>query len=170
MDVFLPSKEHDPHRLCVACPGKSCTSYDLCEECHDWAIEHCNEVAEYVEKLSLQCKRKKERKTKSSSSFYDFSPSIPVLLGQLPSPAGSRVVTVCALSSSVCAVTYLEVGLAITAAPFVPLLTVTPVEPSCKQHRVEDPKERERMMLEFEDCWVSGKSTPRPGSSSAPQP
>ena len=36
---FLPSKDHRPPRcLCIACRGKSCTSDNCCEECHDWPM------------------------------------------------------------------------------------------------------------------------------------
>ena len=66
--------------------------------------------------------------------------------------------------------TYAIAGPAVTAAPFVSPPSVTPIEPSRKQRRVTDPKERERMMLQFEDWWASGKSTPWPGLSSASQP
>ena len=139
---FLPSKEHDPHRLCIACRGKSSTS-------DDWPDERCRHVADYVEKLSLQHERKKVRKTKSSSSsFYGFSPSMRFPLGQLPSPADSGVVTMSASSSAMCAVMYAVAGPAVTAASFVPPPSVTPVKPSRKRHHVTDPKERERMMLE----------------------
>ena len=69
----------------------------------------------------------------------------------------------CASFSSVCAVMYAVVALAVTVALFVPPLPVMPVKPSRKQLRVEDSKKREHMMLMFEDWWVSGKSTPRLG-------
>ena len=60
--ILLPLKEHDPHRLCVACRGKSCHLDDCCDEYHEWSEERCRSVSEYVEKLSLQHERKKERK------------------------------------------------------------------------------------------------------------
>ena len=77
---FLPSKEYDPHRLYVACRGKSCTPDDRCEERHEWSNERCKSVVDYVEKLTVQRERKKERTTKSSSSFSGFSPSMPITL------------------------------------------------------------------------------------------
>ena len=92
---FLPSKEHDPHRLCVVC-GEILHFDDRCEECHDWLDEQCKRVADYFEKLSLQCERKKERKTESSSSSFFSFPSMPKPLGQLPSPVSSGVVTMLA--------------------------------------------------------------------------
>ena len=70
---LLPSKEHDPHRLCIACRGKSCTPDDWCEDCHDWTNKRCKSIADYVEKLTLQCERKTTGKY-SSSSFSGFSP------------------------------------------------------------------------------------------------
>ena len=160
---FLPSKEYNPHRYCVACRGKSCTPDDRCEECHDWPHERCKSVANYVEKLSLQCERKKDRKTKSSSSssFSGFSFSTLVPLGQLPSPAGSGVVTTLAFSCVICVVMYAVAGPAVTAAPIVLMPSVMPVEPSLKLRCVTDPKERELMMLHFEDWWASRKSSPR---------
>ena len=119
-------------------------------------------VADYVGKLSLQ----HERLTKSSSSFSSFSPLMP---GQLPSPADSRVVTMSASPSAVCAITYAVADPTVTAATVVSTPSVTPVEPSCKRRRVTDPKERELMMLHFEDWWASGTSTPRPDPSSSSQ-
>ena len=168
---FLPSKEHDPHRLWITCRGKSCISDDRCEECYDWPDKLCTRVADYVEKLSLQRERKKERKTKSSSlsSFSSFSPSMPVPLDQLPSPVGSGVVTSFASSSAVCVVTYAVACPAVTTAPFVPPPSVTPIEPSRTRRHVTDPKKWELMMLEFEDLWASGKSTSRSCPFSASQ-
>ena len=78
---FLPSTENDPHRLFITCHGKSCRSDDLSEECYDWSNDHCNCVANYMAKLSLQLEKKCERKAKaSSSSFSGFSLSMPVPL------------------------------------------------------------------------------------------
>ena len=59
MQLVLFSKEHDPHRLCIAFRDKSCKLDDRCEECYDWSDDHSNHVSGYVEKLSLQRKRKK---------------------------------------------------------------------------------------------------------------
>ena len=168
---FLPSKEHDPYRLCIALHGKSCSSDHGCEECHDWSDNRCSRVADYVEKLSLYCEMKEERETEaSSSSFSSFSPSMPVPQGQLPSPADSGVVTMSALTSSVYAVTYSVVGPAVTTAPFVPPSTVIPIEPDCKRHCVEDHKDQEHIIMEFKDWWVFGKSAPLLGPLSYPQP
>ena len=50
---FLPSKENDPHHLCVASRGKSCRSADHCEECHDWSGDRCSRVSDYMHKLCL---------------------------------------------------------------------------------------------------------------------
>ena len=85
---FLSSKEHDPHRLCVSCRGKSCHQ-DGCHECPEEfcksvvAKEFCKSVVAYEEKLLVQHEKKKERNAKSSSSFSGFSPSMPVPLRQL---------------------------------------------------------------------------------------
>ena len=87
-------------------------------------------VADYVGKLSLQ--RERLTKPSSSSSFSGFSPLMPVPLGQLPSPADSRVVTMSASPSAVCSITYAVAGPTVTAAPVVSTPSVTPVEPSCK--------------------------------------
>ena len=143
----------------------------MCEECHEWTDERCKSVADYVKKLYLQRKRKKERKTKSSSSssFSSFPPSIPVLLGQLPSPADSGVVTTSASLSAVCVVMFTVAEPAVTAAPVVSTPAVTPAEHPRKCHHVTDLKERELMMLHFEDCWSSGRLTPWPEPSSASQ-
>ena len=162
-------KEHDPHRLYIACRGKSCTPDDRYDECHEWSDERCKRVADYVEKLSLQHKRKKERKTKSSSSFSGFSPSMLVPLGWLPS-ADLGVVTTSASSSAVCAVMFVVAGPAVTTAPVTLTPVVTLAKHPRKRRRVTDPKERELMMLNFEDWWTSRRSVPWPGPSSASQP
>ena len=49
----MPSEENDPHCLCVASLGKSCTISDGCEECHDWSDDRCRRVREYMHKLFL---------------------------------------------------------------------------------------------------------------------
>ena len=168
MGAFCPPKSTTPI-VCVLCVGGNLALMMIkCEECHEWTDEHCKSVADYVEKLSLQCERK-ERKTKSSS-FSGFSPSMLVPLGQLPSPADSGVVTSLALSSAVCVAMFLVAGPTGTAAPVVSMPSVAPIELSHKWRRVMDPKERELMVLHFDDLWASGKSTPRMGQSSASQP
>ena len=122
---FLSSKEHDPHRLCVSCRGKSCHQDDRCDECHEWpeefcksvvAEEFCKSVVAYEEKLLVQHEKKKERKAKSSSSFSGFSPSMSVPLRQLLFTL-PRVVSTSASSTAVCAVTYTVAGLAVSTAP-----------------------------------------------------
>ena len=50
---FLPSKDHDPHRLCMMCRGKSCQQDGRCDECHNWSEDRCREVAAYAETLSV---------------------------------------------------------------------------------------------------------------------
>ena len=167
---FLPSKEHDPHQLCVACRGKSCHPDDRCDECHEWLEERCKSVLEYVEKLSLQHERKKVKKTKSSSSFPGFSPSMPVPLGLLPSSADSGVVAASASSSAECAVTFAVADLAVTTALLASMHAVQVAEHPRKRLCVTDPKELELMLANFEDWWASGRSTPRLGPSSAAQP
>ena len=56
---------------------------------------------------------------------------MPVPLCQLPSPAGTRVVTTTP-SSAVCAITFLGAAAVVSAAPFVPPVDMTPAEPSRK--------------------------------------
>ena len=164
----LPSKEHDCHRLCVACRDKSCKSDDWCEECHNWLDDHCSRVSDYLEKLLLQQEKKRERKTKSYCSFSGFSPSMPVPLGQLPSSAGSGVVTSTPSASTSCAVTFSVFGLFVSATLFVPSSDVTLVDPNCKHRRVEGLLEQERMLVAFKDVWASrGSFSPWPGPSSA---
>ena len=165
---FLPRKENDPHRLCVACHGKSCMIDYHCEDCHDWSDDHCKRVSDYMHKLSLQ----RERKTKasSSSSFSGFLPLMRVPLCRLPSPAGTGVVTTTPLSV-VCAVTFSAAAPIVSAAPFVPPVDITSVEPSCKQHRVDSLRKKASMLAVSEDIWASGQSfAPLLGPSSAPQP
>ena len=168
---FLSSKEHDSHCLCVACRGKSCHPDDCCNECHEWSEEPCKSVSEYAEKLSFQREKKKERKTKSSSSssFSDFSPSMPGTLEQLSS-ADSGVVPTSASSAAVCAITFTVAGPAVTVAPVTSMPVVLDLKHPLKRRRVTDPKEQELMLANFEDWWVSRRSTLRPGSSSASQP
>ena len=167
---FLPSKENDPHRLCVACRGKSCKSDDHCEECDD----RCNCVSEYMNKLSMQWEKKREQKAKasfSSSSFSGLSPSMPVTLCQLPSSVGSCVVTTTPPTSSECMVTVTAAAQIVSTAPFMPPADVTPVERSRKRRRVESVREREKMLAAFEDLWACGKFfSSHPGPSSASQP
>ena len=113
--------------------------------------------------------KKCERKAKaSSSSLSGFSPSMPVPLCQLPLCAETSVVTT-APSSSVCAVTFSAAAPAISAAPFVPPMDVTPVEPSRKWSRVDSLQERAKMLATFEELWASDQSlSPSSGPSSAP--
>ena len=134
------------------CRGKSCTPDDRYEACHKLSDNRCKNVADYVEKLSLQREKRKERKTKSSSSsFSGFSPSMPVPLDQLLSPADSGFVTTSASSSVVCVVTFAVAGLTVTAVPVVLTPAGTCIEHPCKCRRVTDPKQLELMMLHFED-------------------
>ena len=69
---FLPSKEHDPHRLCVSCQWMSCHQDNRCDECHDWTEERCKDVTFYEEKLSAQREKKESKTNYSSLSFWDF--------------------------------------------------------------------------------------------------
>ena len=88
---FLPSKENNPQCLCVACCGKICKYDDCCEECHDWSDDRCNHISDYMEKLPLQCERKRKQRAKaSSSSFSGFLPSMPVPPGSAAVICGFR--------------------------------------------------------------------------------
>ena len=166
---FLLSKEHDPHRLCIACRGKSYHPDDRYNECHEWSEKHCRSIAEYAEKLSLQHGRKKERKMKSSSSsFSGFSPSMPVPLEQLSS-ADSRVITTSS-STAVCAMTFVLASPSVTSAPVTSTPGLLVPEFPRKRRPVTDSKEHELMLANFEDWWASGRSAPRPGPSFASQP
>ena len=110
---FLPSEENNPHRLCIACRGKSCTI--------DWSDDHYSRVSDYMHKFSLQWKKKHEWKAKassSSSSFLDFSPSMLVPLCQMPLSAGGGVVTT-THSSTACPVTFSAADPIVSTAPFV---------------------------------------------------
>ena len=154
---FLPSRENNPHRLCVACRGKSCRSDDRCEECHDWSDDHCGRVSKYMNKLSLQREKRRNRKAKaSSSSFSGFSPSMPVPLYQLPSSAGTGVVMT--TPSSVCAVTFSTAAPMVSAAPSVPSVDVTPVEPSHKRRCVDSRLEKAKMLAVLKELWASSQS------------
>ena len=137
---------------CVTCRGKSCRSDNRCKDCHSWSNDCCSCVSEYMVKLSLQQEKKRKRKAKgSSSSFSDFPPSMPVPLRQLPSFLGTGVVTTTP-SLLVCAVTFLA------AAPFVPPVDVTPVEPNCKRLGVNSLREKVKMLTAFEELWASRRS------------
>ena len=89
-NCFLPSKENDPDRLCVACRGKAYKYDNRCKECHDWSDDRCNRISDYMKTLLLQYEKKRERKAKASSSSSGFSPSMLVPMGQLPSSVGSE--------------------------------------------------------------------------------
>ena len=166
---FLPSKEHDPHRLCVSCRGKSCHQDDRCDKCHEWPEERCSSVAAYAEKLSAQREKKKESKMKFSSSSSGFSPSMPVPLGQLSS-AMPGVVSTSVSSTAVCAVMFAVAGPAVTTAPITTTPAIPVIENLWKRKRVTDPKEPAHMLENFKDWWASGRSSPLLGPSSAPQP
>ena len=154
---FLPSKENDPHCLCVACHGTSCRNDDRCKEYHNWSDDHCNHLSDYMDKLSLQWGK-------------GFLPSMPVPPDQLPSSVGSGVVTTTS-SSSVCVVTFLATASVISATLFVSLAGITPVKPGRKRRLVESPREREKMLAAFEELWASGRSSShRSSQSAAPQP
>ena len=133
-NCFLQAKDNDLHRHCTTCRGKTCDIEDRCEDCQDWSDEKCRRVGEYLAKLSAQHEKKHERKGKvysSSSSFLGFFPSMPVPLCNLPSPVCSGIVTT-TLSLAACSVTYSAATPIVSAAPFVPLSDVMPLEPSRK--------------------------------------
>ena len=135
---FLPAKDHNPHRLCVTCRGKSCID-NWCAEFHEWSEEHCRDVAAYAVKLSVQCEKKKEGKAKSwSSSFYGFSPTMPVPLSQLASTSG--VILTSVSSTPVCTATFAVAGPAVLAVPSP--LAVAIVEQPLKRETVMDSAER----------------------------
>ena len=114
---FLPPKEHNPHCLCIACIGKPCHPDNQYDECHEWSEERCRSDVEYAEKLSLQRERKKEQKTKSSSSsFSGFFPSMSVPLEQLSS-TDLGVITTAASLTAVCAVMFAVAVPTVTSVP-----------------------------------------------------
>ena len=160
---FLPLKEHDLHRLCVTCRGKSCHLDNQRDECYEWYEDHCRMVADYAEKLSLQQERKRTSSS-SLSSFSGFSLSMPVPLERLSS-ANSGVITTSASSRAVCAVA----GPSVTTAPVISTPGLLVPDYPWKRRRVTDLKERELMLANFKDWWASRRSTPRPGLSSALQ-
>ena len=132
---FLPSKENNTPCLCVTCRGKSCNLDDRCEECHDGPDYRCKRVSEYMVKLSLQCEMCERQAKASSSSFSGFSCSMPVSLCQLPSPAGTGVVTTTP-SFTACAATYLAAAPLVSSTLFVPPGDVNSMEPGRKwNHR-----------------------------------
>ena len=117
--------------------------------------DHYSRVSDYMHKVSLQWKKKHERKAKaSSSSFSDFSPSMLVSLCQMPLSAGGGVVTT-THSSTACPVTFSAANPIVSTAPFVPPVDVTSVELCRKQHHVESLREKARMFAAFEDIWAS---------------
>ena len=101
-------------------------------------------------------------------SFSGFSPSIPVLLGQLSS-ADSGVITTSASLAAVCAVTFVVAGPAVTAAPVTSTPELLVAELPQKRHQVMDPKEQEPLLANFEDWWASGRSAPQLDLSFASQ-
>ena len=117
-------------------------------------------------KLSERKKNCVRKAKASSSSFSDFLPSMPVPLCQLPSPAGSDVVTTTP-SSSVCVVTYSATTSVISAALFIAPADATPVEPGHKQRHIES-LEHAKMLAAFEDFWAARRhSSPCPGPATA---
>ena len=141
---FLPSKENDPYRLCVACRVKSCKIDDRCEECHNWSDDCCIRVSDYMHKLSLQREKKCERKAMASSLplFFSsgFSSLMLIPLCRLPSFAGAGVVMTTP-SPMARAVTFLAAAPVVSAASFVPPVDITLVEPGCKRRLVKSPRE-----------------------------
>ena len=67
---FLSAENHDRHRLCVSCHGKSCTVDDRSAECAEWSDKCCRDVAAYAVKLSARREKKRERKAKSLCAFF----------------------------------------------------------------------------------------------------
>ena len=102
---FLPPKDHDPHRLCVTCHGKSCTVDDRCAECTEWSDERCRDVAVYIVKLSAQTVKKKERKARSSSFFFRFFANYANAVESPRLYIGVEF-DISAVNSCVCVVTY----------------------------------------------------------------
>ena len=89
---FLPVKDNNLHRLCIACGDKTCDAEGRCDDCRNWS-DKCRRVGKYLAKLSAQYEKKSERKAKASSSsfsgFSGLSLSMPVTLCNLPSPVCS---------------------------------------------------------------------------------
>ena len=76
---FLLARDKDPHLLYVSCRAKKRSADDRCSNCHDWDDNIWQKVSD---KLAAQ----RERKTKasfSSSSFFEFPPSMPIPLCDL---------------------------------------------------------------------------------------
>ena len=74
-------------------------------------------------------------------------------------------------SSLVCAVTLLAAVPVVSAAPFVPPMGMTLVEPSHKRRRVDFAQDKVKMLAAFEELWASSQSfSLRSGQSSAPPP
>ena len=79
---------------------------------------------------------------------------MPVPLCQVPSPVFTGVVTTVS-SSTLCLATYSAVAAVISAAPFVPSLEVTPVEPMRKRHCEESSEDCQEILAAFEELWAT---------------
>ena len=108
--------------------------------------------------LSVQPEKERKAKASSSSSFLGFYASVPVPLCQFPSPVGTNVVMTTLLSAA-CAVTFSAALPIISAAHYVLLYDVMPLEPSCKHHMEDSTSSAEglEMLVGFEKVWVACK-------------
>ena len=113
-NCFLPVVDEDPHSLCSVCWGKECSTEDRRGECFEWSGHMWRKVSGYCFKWAAQME-KKERKDKSSS-FSEFSPSMPVLLTCLSASFDSAVVVTVAASLDTCQVTYSTSYLIVSAS------------------------------------------------------
>ena len=102
-------------------------------------------------------RRGKPRLLPLSLLFQGFPPSMPVPLCNLLFPVGLSVITTTS-SSTTCAVTYSAATPVIPAAPFVPPLDATPLEPSHKCCREDSSLSLERLeMLTNFEIWTAYK-------------
>ena len=118
----------DPHSLCCACCGNECNADNRCSECYTWNSDKWNQVNKYHLKLAAQ-REKKERKAKASSSFFGFSPLMPVPLMYLSSSFDLAVVSAVAASVDSYKVTYAALTPIVSVSLSSSLIPSTSAEP-----------------------------------------
>ena len=84
---FLPVKDKDPNLFCISCRGKGCKADSQCGDGHDWDDKMWHKVNDHHMKLAAPREKKEERKAKAVllSSFFGFSPTMPIPLCELSS-------------------------------------------------------------------------------------